>query len=332
MGFPRVTNGNTADAVFRDGTTQVWQFPNELGTKRYPHFAMFYILASTKATAGTSTASKEAAASGGQNTAGTSASTIARKTLGSLAVQYKRTTHAVALYMPPQIKTSYAMNYVEGSTGKLGGAILGSLQALSQGNLGGAALESAIGAAALAGRSSIEKLASAGGVNNAAEILGGITGKVDNPRTETLFKSTNIRSHQFDFVFWPKDESESMVIADIIDLFKINMHPELSTNTKPAATAKPAAKSSVATDIEGTFLLSPNQFDIEFYGPANGGTSQNVMVHKITTCVLESMSVDYSGTGQWLAFADTQNPVNIHLSLSFKELEPLYRKQVMEGY
>ena len=72
-------------------------------------------------------------------------------------------------------------------------------------------------------------------------------------------------------------------------------------------------------------MVPPSEFDIEFY--VNGKINENI--DKVSTCVLEGISVDYAPNG-FAAYETLDNdtglgktgmPVAIRMSLSFKETE-----------
>ena len=73
----------------------------------------------------------------------------------------------------------------------------------------------------------------------------------------------------------------------------------------------------------GYFLVPPSEFDIDFY--YNGKINRNIP--EITTCVLESVSVDYAPNGFQAFEVDdtgvmvggTGMPVGIRMDLAFKE-------------
>ena len=97
------------------------------------------------------------------------------------------------------------------------------------------------------------------------------------------------------------------------------MHPELAVATQG---------NNGSVSLEGSYLITPSTFDIEFYNIS----ARNEMIHKISTSVLESMDVDYSGSGSWLAFKGTGNPYQVNVSLQFKEIRPMHRTDVIQGY
>jgi hypothetical protein len=319
---PRVGNIPSASMF---NAQKVWAFPPGLGEERFPHYVMFFINTNTKATA---SVGRTVTDEGGNNKTSVSPGATGGG-IQSFINHFKRTDSSIALYMPPQIKTTYNQNYEETEMNFLGNAIAGTLSKLKDSNGGLDAIGNAISAATIgipeaSLRKSVGMLSNAAMSGSDAAIMGAVTGKVDNPRTEAMFKSTQLRTHQFSFTFIPQNEHESNLIADIIDIFKISMHPELATSAQGNNTTLGSIDG-----LEGSYLITPSTFDIEFH---NGYNNQNTMIHKISTSVLETMDVDYSGSGSWLAFKGTGNPYQVNLSLQFKEIRPMHRTAVIEGY
>jgi hypothetical protein len=80
----------------------------------------------------------------------------------------------------------------------------------------------------------------------------------------------------------------------------------------------------------GRVMTSPGYFDIRYYTVKNGVAEENPFINKATTCVLESINIDYANDG-WSAHADGA-PVTVRIQLQFKELEMLHRDMVKKGY
>jgi hypothetical protein len=306
-------------------TQKVFAFPSDLGTPRFPHYVMFHINNNTKATAAVGTSVTPEGNEPKNLVAGQSGGGIQ-----SFINNFKRTDTSIALYMPPQIKTTYNQIYEKSDMNFLGNIIAGALSNLKGVNTeegvlkaiksaGVSVAKTVAGAGEGTLRKSVGMLSNAVMSGSDAAIMGALTGKVDNPRTEAMFASTDLRTHQFSFTFIPQNEKESDLIADIIDIFKISMHPELAVATQG---------NNGSVSLEGSYLITPSTFDIEFYNIS----ARNEMIHKISTSVLESMDVDYSGSGSWLAFKGTGNPYQVNLSLQFKEIRPMHRTDVIQGY
>ena len=226
---------------------------------------------------------------------------------GSIRAE-RRITDTVALYMPDTLAYAQSQKYDTPGAGghpltalaSAGKSVLDTIQSQKGKNLG------------------------AGVVNNlspfvasmAAKVLGGVGqiafsqayGVVQNPMMEVLYSSPDFRSFRFDFMFYPRSEKESLAVQNIIERFRFHQAPEVNTSFG-----------------NGFFMVPPSEFDISFY--YNGNINPNIP--KISTCVMESMDVDYAPNGfsayevpgQKAVVGGTGMPVAIRMSLQFKETE-----------
>ena len=225
------------------------------------------------------------------------------------------TTDAIALYMPDSLSYTYSQSYDQMELGnELGGKILAAggsaVEAFKSGEGMGQSLAKG---AASAGKSAYYEGADllrkgAGGLvgeNTARLGFTAVTGSVRNPMLEMIYKSPNFRTFTFDFVFYPRDEKEALEVQRIVERLRFHQAPEL---------------------VKGAsgFLIPPSEFDIKFY---YGGT-QNPNIPPISTCVLETINVDYAPNGfsayevpneSQPSLGRTGMPVAMKVSLSFKE-------------
>jgi len=222
------------------------------------------------------------------------------------------TTDSIALYMPDTIQFDSRQSYDGLSPGK---ELLGQALAAAPGvvdvykDKGGRAALEAIkktGALQALGERFI------GGVTGAPDTtrLGvfGFTGRVTNPMLELIYSAPDFRQFQFEFFFWPRSETEALAVQKIIDRFRFHQAPELEKN---------AGKQT-------GLLIPPSEFDIKFFYAGR----QNPNIPPISTCVLESIQVNYAPNG-WSAYevpgennpdlGRTGMPVGIQLSLQFRE-------------
>lgn len=127
--------------------------------------------------------------------------------------------------------------------------------------------------------------------------------RVKNPKIEVMFKGFKFRRFSFNWTFAPKSIIESNMVKDIIETFRYYSLPE----------------------IEGgkTFYIFPSEFEISFMQ----GTRDNPNLPRITTSVLESISVDYSPNSVWATLPDGSS-LATRISLNFLELELIDRTRV----
>lgn len=210
-----------------------------------------------------------------------------------------RISDAVALHIdgPPTVK--YSTNYANKELGTLLGVLSGSLK-------GAGDFFKMSGEAAAAMGATFAKLPGAFGGADVQSALGAASGTALNPFKETVFESVDFRSFNFKYKFLPKNKEESLSVENIIRTFKLHMHPELSGGK--------------------LFFIYPSEFQITYYfdsGP-------NTYFHKFRPCALESMDVSYGGE-QFASFKDGA-PVEVNMSLTFRELEILTKNSIQDGY
>lgn len=223
----------------------------------------------------------------------------------------KLTTDAIALYMPDTLNYSYSQSYDQLSLGsEMGGQLMAAgKSAVDAYRNGGteegisSAMKSAVN---VGGQKAGKAIASALGSEQTGQALMAATGRVENPMLEMIYKSPSFRSFQFDFTFYPRDESEAIEVQRIIERFRFHQAPELLENS-------------------GGFLVPPSEFDVKFYYA--GGENPNLP--PIATCVLTQMDVNYAPNGfaayetpgeNTASLGRTGMPVSIQVNLQFQEV------------
>ena len=245
----------------------------------------------------------------------------------------RRTLTSIALHIPDNITSNFGVSYDGLGLGALGSAMgvlseqgesgvltdLRNLAMVSGVQLAGEVLSQ--GMAGIAGaifsgskNSFINNILKgiSGGISKEGSDLTGIAkqlamlklGIAENPYQELLFKGVNYREFNFVYKLMPTSATESNQISEIINLLKFHMHPEVSSN---------AAR----------FFTLPSEFDIEFYF----GGIQNPYMDFISTCVLQGVTVNYSGGGPFLTHQDGA-PAALDLTLQFKETEILTKNRI----
>ena len=150
------------------------------------------------------------------------------------------------------------------------------------------------------------------GSEGAVPLANKVFGQADNPFVEVFFNTMNVRTFTYNFNFAPRNEDETMEIQEIIQLFRFHMAPELQAQNS-------------------RYLTLPSEFDIHYMYKANDGNSyENDYYNRISTCVLENVSTNYTPNGV-KSFADGA-PTQITMSLTFKETEVLTKAKINEGY
>lgn len=140
---------------------------------------------------------------------------------------------------------------------------------------------------------------------NAAKL---INREITNPQSELLFQGIDHRSFSYSFGLFPKNAEETELIKDMIKFFKSNMTPMIAPNT--------------ATMV----LRYPNYFKIRYL--KNG--DDNPYLNKVAFCVLESFDVSYKDGSS--SFHKDGSPSMVSINLRFREIEPIYRQMICQGY
>ena len=230
------------------------------------------------------------------------------------------TTDTIALYMPDTLQFSYSQGYSDLSMNQ------GILPALAAGG------EAGVSAIQNIAKGGDIKSAVAGALKNMTPFIGtkvaeaflpggvgtavgaSLFGAVLNPQLELLYSSPEFRTFRFEFMLYPRSQSEALGVQKIINRLRFHQAPEL-----------------LQGGSAGLFLVPPSEFDISFY--YNG--QENPNIPSISTCVLTNIETDYAPNGQFAAYevpttvggevklGGTGMPVGIRLALTFKETQIL---------
>ena len=134
--------------------------------------------------------------------------------------------------------------------------------------------------------------------------IGRATGMTLNSNLELLFDSVNLRTFPFTINFSPRTRKEAMTVKHIIRAFKSSMAAKKGTSDAGQG---------------GAFLRAPDVFQLRYLHRGKDHPFLNSFKH----CALTGMQVNYTGAGTFASYSDG-TPVNIKMSLTFKELNPIY--------
>lgn len=134
------------------------------------------------------------------------------------------------------------------------------------------------------------------------------TGLAPNPKKEILFNGVDFRSFSMNYQFFPKNAKEVKLIEDIIQEFKFHAHPSF-------------------LDPKKFIFKYPAEFDITFYFR----DKENQHIPKISSCILMGIELNYTPNGLWAQNADG-SPIQVNMSLQFKELATLTQETIAKGY
>lgn len=145
-----------------------------------------------------------------------------------------------------------------------------------------------------------------GGSVSAQGILGESTGKISNPYLTMVFRGVDFRNFQYNFKFFPFQESDCDMIDKIIKTFRGNSLPP--------------------GDIGAPLLKYPKEVAIAYKWRGEN----NKWLNNFKKAVITGIDVDYTPNGM---FSVMRNgfPSCIEMNVKFSEIEIVLRKDVMEG-
>ena len=136
------------------------------------------------------------------------------------------------------------------------------------------------------------------------------TGQILNNNLELLFKGVNLRTFPYSITFSPRSPKEGDVVKQIIRRLKASMAAKAGEFNGTAA---------------GIFIQSPDVFQLKFLKD----DVDHPFLHSFKLCALTGMSVNYTNAGTYTSYEDG-TPVNIRMSLTFKELNPIYHEDYQQ--
>ena len=248
-----------------------------------------------------------------------------------------RSNISISMFIPDGIQTTYEHTYNNDSspgglitTGALSGALPAAARKIADAYGSGAdtgadavgdgrSLTNRILSAIAAGKGSTAGQAALltgasvmGGISDVGAIFKGILRKAFNPRIEFLYTATAPRTFQYTFKMIPRNVKEAEEIVKITKAFKIHSAPAVSS--------------------DGNILSFPNQFEIEY----SSYSRKNTYLNSISTCVLNSMGVDYNTEGSMQFMRADKNgasPMTTTITLNFTETELMTANRIQsEGF
>ena len=222
----------------------------------------------------------------------------------SIPRRTRRIAESVALHMPTPLVYNTYNAYEEISLSALGGKLGSSMVGFALGGVASMMTTTAQNAVNIAAGTKMVFDAVGKSVGSAAKFLQSPI----NPAVEILFSNTLVRQFTLEVLMAPRNEQESINMHSIIKTLRFHAAPEIS-------------------DVLSLFWIPPAEFDITFF---NKGI-ENMNILRINTCVLERIEVDYAPTGTYSTFRNG-HPVAARLSMGFRELEPVHKKRVLQGF
>ena len=221
----------------------------------------------------------------------------------------------IALYFPPSVQQTYNLTYNEQEISRHAAFAASVIQAF----VGKGSLQDAFKSAVDPAMEGIKSVINQMGIGALDAVAPGAQalialnrGKVLAPKMEVMFENIGKRSFSYSFTFTPSSKAEADEVKRIIDAFRFH------------------AAADYADDF-GFELTIPDQFEIEYYTQNN---TPNGYLHKIGTCVLESVDVTYGG--EKMTWHETgpngAPPTKTTMALSFKELMTVTKQAIEDGF
>ena len=241
----------------------------------------------------------------------------------------------IVLPLPPNLSTAYGANYTNADLG-VGGALLGGAVGAAAQSFGqsGNALTAAGAGADVVYQATLGQAVNAfsqadGTLSGIGAFLGEVgkglgtfaarsainspigagIGVANNPYEAIIYQNPEFRTHSFQYNLFARNPSESATILNIVQQFKLAMHPEF--------------------DDSGLFFNYPRVVDIEYVA----GSEDNPYLHKISTSALTQFTVNYHGDGTPSYFNtgdENPAPTNVQINMTFQELN-FHTRDDIEG-
>ena len=343
----RFNQPNTGPVTGNAQTTrggEVLQYPLDLGTDGNSHFIAFFVkqIESAKAEIASTDGGK-----GDKNQKQAESNTLSKgtenkdttaeqkqmnkkvnaanaKAFGTgkkyLSIQEKtrptsKLVKTIALYFPPSVQQTYNLSYNEQEISRQAAFGASIIQGFMAQGFNTETFKGAIDK----GMEGLKSVVNQMGISALDQIAPGSSalialnrGKVLAPKMEVMFENIGKRSFSYSFTFTPSSEREADEIDKIVKAFRFH------------------ASADYADDF-GFELTIPDQFEIEYYTQNN---SPNGYLHKIGTCVLESVDVTYGGDKMTWHETNAKGapPTKTTLALSFKELMTVTKSAIEDGF
>lgn len=213
-----------------------------------------------------------------------------------------KTQGSISLYLPDNLTNNLTANYTAEQLGAVGyEAVAGVQRITSQADKIDALKKTGEGIV----KGAFSDLFASSGKLTA--ITAASVGKVVNPYSYQIFNGMQHRQFQYDFRLVPRNAGDSKVIKAVCDTFMYWMLP------------------AKAQDADFHFFDIPCQWKIEYQRLGN----PIEFLQSPGACFLANVGVRYNPEGNNHTHTDGA-PVAVDLSLSFLEIEPLYRAKAAE--
>tara|TARA_R100001509_G_C4854731_1_gene211302 strand:- start:234 stop:1115 length:882 start_codon:yes stop_codon:yes gene_type:complete len=148
---------------------------------------------------------------------------------------------------------------------------------------------------------------------------------IQNPYVTNVFDSVGFRDFNFNFVLIPKNPTESMVIKDIIEKFKLSMLPRKNSFFSKDGPLQIRNSTGI--------IQMPDKVDVNFFPTVdNYELNEKSQVIKIKDAVITGFTVEYSAGTKNPSFYNDSMPLSSTLSVSVKETRIYTQERCEEDY
>lgn len=157
-----------------------------------------------------------------------------------------------------------------------------------------------------------QSISNLGGNVSVSGLIARTTGMVLNSNLELLFQGVNLRGFQFTFDLAPRSKKEALEVKGIIRTLKSTM-------------AARNGGAGTGNSRSGFFIEAPSVYQLTY----KMGPRKHPFLNTFKPCALTDMSVNYTGSGTYATYEDG-SPVHLQMTLSFKELDPIYHEDYLQ--
>ena len=232
----------------------------------------------------------------------------------------RKLIRSIILPIPSNVQDGNTVNYEDSRLNGLTGAVASAASGLMNADFNSLGIDVTNVASTfgknMGGAGTAQDLINKFFVSQAAGLVGGNLsvnsllareqGAIFNPNMELLFNGPTIRSFRFQFKMTPRSQKEGQEVRQIIREFKRSMAPKVTAVGGPSGS-------------NNLFLKTPDVFELTY----RQGKENHKFLNKFKQCVLQDISVNYTGEGTYVTY-DDGTPVSMIMDLTFKELEPIY--------
>ena len=232
----------------------------------------------------------------------------------------------ILLYMPEDVSTGYKANWQGKAFSNIGADLLRSVgngkQMLT--NFSEGAKDTLERGPAVLGAIAISRLIGSitGDAITADDIFSSTSGAILNPNVELLFGGVDLRNFSLTYKLVPRNDTETVIINDIVKRFKRAMLPTTSPGSILGINSNGDNQG-----VNNGFIGLPDLCQVVFMQ----GSGMHPVLPKFKMCAITDVSVNYTPDGSYATYGDGQ-PVAIELGLTFQETKMVFQEDIEQGF